>query len=140
MPATAGRKARVKISTTAGGAGTYTAMAGIQSFNHEINGNNIDDSEMGVDYMGRIQGLKDGRLTVDFSFKIPSDTTGQQAIRDALLNDTEIWYQALPDNGVTAGLGFKQQCKVAAFRMSAAVNDKVSGTAELEGTGVITTV
>jgi hypothetical protein len=139
MPATAGRKARIKFSTTAGGAGTYTVVPGVVSISYEVNGDMIDVGEMGVDYTQRIQGLKDSRLTVNANLYAPQDAQ-QLAALSSLLSDTEIWVQVLPDNGVTAGLGFKQQMRLNSYKVDAGVTDKTALTLDWVGTGTITTV
>jgi predicted secreted protein len=140
MPGIAGKKARVKVSIIAGGAGAYNYVTGIKSISHSIEGGNLDDSEFGVDYAQRIQGLKDGKLTLS-GHRRPADANGQNAILSALLNDNvEVWIQVLPDDGATANIGFKQQMKVAKFGSDAAVDGENSVSIELEGSGVITLV
>jgi hypothetical protein len=51
-----------------------------------------------------------------------------------------LWVKVLPDNGVTANAGVKQQVKVAKFGSDAAVDGGVAVSIELEGTGPITQV
>ena len=136
MASTAGRKSSVKYGTSSGG--SFTAIAGVKSLQHSIDGTNVDDSEMGVDYAQRIQGLKDGKLTLTCARR--AGDTGQDGIRDAMLNNTPIWIEVLPDNGTTSGAGFKQQMLCSKFAMDASVEDKVNLSIELEGTGTITTV
>jgi predicted secreted protein len=141
MPGIAGKKARVKVSIIAGGAGAYNYVTGIKSISHSVEGGNLDDSEFGVDYAQRIQGLKDGKLTLS-GHRRPADANGPE--RDpvnALFNDNvEVWIQVLPDDGATANIGFKQQMKVAKFGSDAAVDGENSVSIELEGSGVITLV
>jgi hypothetical protein len=137
MPGIAGKAARVKISTTAGGAGVYSVMLGVKSVSATVDGQQVDDSEMGVDWMQRIQGIKDAKYSIQVNRRT-ADATGQNACLSALINDTEIWVQFLPDNGTTANIGFKQQVRVAKFAADAAIDGGNGATIELEGTGPIT--
>lgn len=137
MAATAGKKARVKVSTTSGG--TYNNVLGVQTASHELSGSNIDVSELGVDYVQRIQGLKDGRLSLSGNLRT-DDTNGQLVIRAALLNDTDLFVKVLPDDGVTVGAGFLQQMRVASWRDDGGVSDKAGWSVELEGTGAASIV
>lgn len=137
MPALAGKKARLKVSTTSGG--TYNDVQGGGTFSHDMSANNIDDSEFGVDYVARIQGLKDGRISWSGKL-VPGDTNGQTVVKNAYLNDTPLFVRALPDNGVTAGAGAQQEMKVSSWRVDASVPDRVTLAIEFEGSGVITSV
>lgn len=137
MAATAGKKSRIKVATTSGG--TYNYVLGSVTGSHEISGGNLDVSEFGVDYIQRIQGLKDGKLSLSGNLRA-DDTNGQLVIRSALLNDTAIFVRMLPDDGVTVGAGFQQEMKVASWRVDTGVADKVSWSLELEGTGAISIV
>lgn len=140
MSGTAGKKARVMLSIIAGGAGAYNAVQGIKSINHSIDGTNVDDSEFGVDWMQRIQGLKDGKLTLAGNRRL-ADVNGQNALLSALLNDNvEVWIKVLPDNGTTVGVGFMQLMKVAKFGSDSSVEGANGISIELEGSGVITLV
>jgi predicted secreted protein len=135
MPATAGKAAVFKFSPTAGGAGTYSTVAGIKTFSAEIAGQNIDVTELPATYLARIQGLKDGKYSAS-GFYQPGDTNGQLAIRTSFLADTELWLQALPD-GTT---GFKQQVRCSKYAVSTDVAGPNSWSADFEGTGVITLI
>lgn len=139
MPGVAGKKARIGVSTVAGGAGTYNDVLGVKTFSREMNGGMIDDSELSVDQVQRLVGLLDGKYTLSGNRRL-ADATGQNAIRDALLNDTELWVRVRPDGGVTANAGIKQQVKVSSFREQAQVDGSVEFSADLEGTGPITAV
>lgn len=133
MPSVAGKSSTVAAATT--GAGTYNILLGVKSFTHSIDGATLDDSEMGVAWVQRIQGLKDGKLSISGSYR-SDDTTGQLRCRDAMLNDTELHYRVLY-NGVA---GYRQQCRCSKFQVDASVEDKVNVSIELEGTGAITAV
>jgi predicted secreted protein len=133
MPAAAGKAAVLKISTTAGGAGTYTTCLGIENPSIQLDGAMLDVTELPATMIARIQGLKDAKVSAAGSYQ-PADTTGQLAIRNSWLNDTELWYQYFPD-GTT---GFKQQCKVSRFQVDTPVAGKSTVSIELQGTGAIT--
>lgn len=136
MSSIAGKKSRIKVATSQ--AGPYTAVAGVKSFTHSIDGTNVDDSEMGVDYAQRIQGLKDGKLSIAGGRRVAD--AGQNIIRDALLNGTDLWVHVLPDNGTTAGAGFEQLMLVSKFGQDSSVEDKLNLSIELEGSGAIAAV
>lgn len=132
MASVAGKSSAIKVSPTDG---SYIAVLGIKSFNHSIDGTNIDDSEMGVAWVQRIQGLKDGKLSIQGARRT-DDTTGQTVILNSFLNDTALYVQALPNGSA----GFKQQMRVSKFAVDAAVEDRVNLSIELDGTGTITAV
>lgn len=133
MPSVAGKSAVVSAATTSGG--TYNAIAGIKSFNHAIDGASIDDSEMGVAWVQRIQGLKEGKLSIQGAYR-SDDTTGQVRVRSALLNDTDLFIRVLY-NGTA---GFQQQMRCSKFQVDSDVADKATVTIELDGTGTVTAI
>lgn len=135
MSATAGKKTRVKVSTTAGGAGVYTNALGIKQASIKLGADMVDISTLGSDFKDKLQGLKDSQITMTGNYE-PGDTTGQGALRSAWLNDTEAWVQFLVD-GV---LGFKVQVKVANFQVDSDVSDKGGVTIDLEGTGIVSVI
>ena len=131
-----GINALVKVSTTAGGAGTYTTVAETADATATLDGENLDVSFFGTSaWTTRIQGRKDFGVTLS-GHLVPTDTSGQNAIRDAFINDTELWVQYLW-NGTA---GFKGQVRVANFSSSAEVNGIVGFSATLEGTGAATVI
>lgn len=133
MAATAGRKALLKVATAVGG--PYTSAANIKSATIEIDGTTLDISSIGSDWIARIQGMKDAKLSVSGSYD-PADTNGQVALRSALINDTAIYVQFLPD-GVS---GFQCQVKVAKFAPSASVSGEAQISIDLEQTGGVTLI
>lgn len=130
-----GKNTLVKVSTTAGGAGAYTTVDEIQSVDFNESGASIDVTKFDDDWISRIQGLKDCKWSLK-GFWDPADTNGQLAIRNAWLNDTELWVQILP-NGTT---GFKQQVLVSSFNISTGVSGVAEVSIDLEGTGAIAAV
>ena len=135
MAKLAGKNFRVKFSTTAGGAGSYTSAIGISDGTVNISGTTVDVSEFGDTWMERIQALKDASYDLKGFYNM-ADTTGQLAVRTALINDTELWVEMLPD-GTT---GFKQQVLVSKFTVASPVNGVISCDITLEGTGVVSLI
>lgn len=113
----------------------YYQVAELNDGTLTIDGDNIDITEFGDDFINRIQGLKDGTYSLS-GFRDPTDTNGQEAINSALLNDTSLYVQFLPDGST----GFQQEVKVSSFETSAAVDGAVEVSIDLEGTGTITSV
>jgi predicted secreted protein len=134
---TAGKKARLKVATVS--AGPYTAVQGVKSWSHSIDGANVDDSEMGVDWVQRVQGLKDGKISISGQRRV-ADATGQNVFQAQLIAGSSVFVQALPDGGTTAGVGFQQEMYVSSFKSDAAVDGIVNWSVELEGNGAITLV
>lgn len=130
--ATSGRKTVVQVSTD----GTlFNTVAELNEGTATIEGDNQDITHFGDDFVRRIQGLKD--TSYDLSgFRNPSDTNGQEAILDALLNDTALHVKFLGD-GTS---GFQQEVKVASFEESSSVDGTVEVSIGLEGNGPVTRV
>lgn len=137
MPGIAGKRSRLLVATAS--AGPYNPVLGLKQISYSIDGSNIDDSEMTVDWMQRLQGLKDGKASASGN-RNPANTNGQNVLLSALLNDTDVWIRVLPDNGATANAGFQQQVRVAKFATDASIDGPVSLSIELEGTGPATLV
>jgi predicted secreted protein len=133
--ALAGKNYLMKVSTVAGGAGAYNTVQGGMSGSMNSVAGMIDITTFQQSFVVQIQGLKDASYSFAGNWE-PGDTTGQVALRNSWLNDTEIWVQHLPD-GVN---GFKQQIRVSSFSIGAEVNDKIGVTFEAQGTGVISAV
>jgi predicted secreted protein len=133
--ALAGKNVVVKVSPTAGGAGVYTAVAGIKSVSGELAGTNLDITVFTAAFLARLQGLKDTKFSLAGVYE-SGDTNGQIAIQNAFLNDSVLWIQMLY-NGVN---GFKQEVKVAKFAVDAAVDKTVDLSVDLEGNGALTVI
>lgn len=133
--ALAGKSSKARVSTVAGGAGAYNDVTGMKSISMNQSGENLDVTTMTASYIARIQGLKDATYSLSGNWE-PTDTNGQVAIRNAWLNDSELWVQILPDGST----GFKQQVRVSAFTIEIAVDGVASVSIELEGTGAIAAV
>lgn len=129
----AGRKAQVLVCTTSGG--TYHQVQGVKEAQHSPAATNVDDSEQGVDWVQRIQALKDAKLTLTGGRRT-GDTNGQEVIKTAFLNDSSLFVQYLEDGTH----GYQQQMRCSKFETSAKVEDKIDWSCELEGTGPITTI
>lgn len=130
-----GKNSLVKVSPTAGGAGAYTTVADIRSASMSNGATTHDITAMAASWISRIIGLLDGTYSLSGYWK-PSDTNGQVAIRNAMINDTTLWIQFLPD-GTS---GFKQEVKVSKFDINTTVDGLVEVSIELEGTGAIAAV
>jgi predicted secreted protein len=137
MPGLAGKKARLKVGTTLVGA--TNIVAGLKSVSLEIDGQTVDDNEFGVDWMQRLQTLKDWKISASGSYR-PSDALGQVAIRSSLINDTDLYAAFLPDNGTTANAGLKGQIIVTKFSIEPPVDGISAVSIELQGTGAPTLV
>jgi predicted secreted protein len=130
--AISGRKTVIQVSID----GTqFNTVAELNEATATIEGDNQDITHFGDDFVRRIQGLKDTSYELS-GFRSPSDTNGQEAILDALLNDTPLHVKFLGDGAS----GFQQEVKVASFEESSAVDGTVEVSIELEGTGPVTRV
>lgn len=130
--ALAGKRVVIKASTNDV---TYNNVLELNDASLSAEGENIDVTEFGDDWINRIQGLKDVSLSLS-GFWAPADTTGQVVIRNSLINDTDLFIQYLPD-GTN---GFKAPVKVATFEISAAVDGAVEVSIDLEGNGAVVPV
>lgn len=128
--AIAGKKALVKVSTTAGGAGSYTAVDDTAEVSMSHSGGTIDISKFNQDFMARLYGLKDVSFSISGKWA-SGDTNGQVAIRGAWLADTELWLQYLP-NGTT---GFKASVVVSSFEIKSSVSGGCDYSATLDLAG-----
>lgn len=128
-----GKSLKIKVGTATGG--PFSDVQDLNDASMSLEGDNQDISTFSSDYVKRLQGLKDATYSLSGFYK-GDDTNGQVAIRSALINDTGLFVQFLPD-GTT---GFKQEVKVASFEVSAAADGVVEVSIELEGTDAITLV
>src|SRR5688572_1617780 len=129
-----GINARFYVGTTSGG--TFTSVAELRDASISIDGQNIDVSFFGTSaWTTRIQSRKDANLSAT-GYLVPGDTNGQNAVLNALLNDTELWAQYLWD-GTN---GMKVQVRPGTFGSSADVDSIVGVSFTLESTGPVTLV
>jgi predicted secreted protein len=128
-----GKSLLVKVGTATGG--PFSTVQDLNDAKASFDGDNQDITAFGLDYIKRLQGLKDGSYSLG-GFYNPTDTNGQAAIRSAFLNDTALFVQFLPD-GVA---GFKQEVKVSKFEVSAGVDGTVEVSIDLEGSDAISLV
>lgn len=129
--ASAGKNSLVKVGTA--GAGPFTDVEEINEASMSLEGDNQDISTFGSDFIKRLQGLKDASYEVSGFYASGGQ---QQVIKQALLDDTPLFFQFLPD-GVT---GFQHEVKVASFEVETAADGTVEVSIELEGTDAITLV
>jgi predicted secreted protein len=130
--ATSGRNTIIQVSTNGT---TWNTVAELNEATATIEGDNQDVTRFGDSFVRRILGLKDASYELS-GFRDATDTTGQEAILDALLNDTTLHVKFLGDGAN----GFQQEVKVASFEESSSVDGVVEVSIELEGTGTITKV
>lgn len=114
---------------------SFTTVDELNSFSMGHSAGNVDISEFTVNYVKRIQGLKDVTYSIS-GFYDPADSNGQIKIRNALVNDTTLYCQVLPDGTTT--YGFQQEVKVSAFDLDTSVDGSVEVSIELEGTDTLT--
>jgi predicted secreted protein len=132
----AGRTARIKVATdSAGTPGTFNDVTGIKTVQHSIDGQTIDDSEFGIEWVQSIVGLPGGKLSMSGGRR-SGDTTGQNVLQTALTTGVFVHYKWL----YTGSAGFQQKAIVTKFAVSADVNDRVTVDIDLAGTGAITAV
>jgi predicted secreted protein len=130
--AISGRNTLVQVSTNGT---TWNTVAELNEATATIEGDNQDVTRFGDSFVRRILGLKDASYELS-GFRDATDTNGQEAILDALLNDTVLHVKFLGDGAN----GFQQEVKVASFEESSSVDGVVEVSIELEGTGAITKV
>lgn len=135
MSATKGRSLRVKVSPTAGGAGSYTTVAGIESATFDRDGTNVDVTTLTDADIVRIQAIKDAKFTLQGNYE-GGDTNGQVAIMAAYDADSTLWVQFLPDGST----GWKKEVKVGKISIVGSTKDKQAISIDLEGTGATATV
>lgn len=126
----AGKSFVVKVSVTAGGAGSYTAVDEIGSCKMAWKGGSGDISDFGSTWKSYLQTLKDATYSLEGTWD-SADTNGQVAIQSAFLNDIELWVQYLP-NGTA---GWKQQVICTGFDLSEEVDGVCKVSITLQGTG-----
>jgi predicted secreted protein len=130
--AISGRNTLVQVSTNGT---TWNTVAELNETTATIEGDNQDVTRFGDSFVRRILGLKDASYELS-GFRDATDTNGQEAILDALLNDTTLHVKFLGD-GTS---GFQQEVKVASFEESSSVDGVVEVSIEFEGTGPVTRV
>jgi hypothetical protein len=130
----AGKKMRIQFATAQAGPFTNN-VAGIKNVRFRIAGNNQDVSEFGIEWIKRIQGLKDFTASMTGQHE-PGDTNGQVAARTSLINDTQLWVRIQPDGGTTANAGILAPVKCSVFEVATEVAGVSGVTIELEGDGV----
>lgn len=133
MAAIAAKSLKIKVGTTS--TGPWTDVADLNEATMTNEADNQDISTFSAQYVKRMQGLKDGSYEISGYYNMDA-AAGQKAIRDALINDTKLYVQFLPD-GTT---GFQQEVKVSSFEVSGSADGVLEVSIELEGTDAITSV
>lgn len=134
MAATAGKKLRVSVAITLGGA--YNVVAGIKSASLKRSGAIIDVTTLTDTELVKIMGMRDSVLTLSGNFEV--DTTGQKVIRDAFAADTALFAKFQPDGGTTALINSTVEVKVADYSVNGDTGSEVAVSIELQGTGAVT--
>lgn len=116
-------------------AGPYTTVKNLKQVSIDVNGALLDVSELGTDWMARIQGMRDAKITASGQYDL-ADTTGQVVIVNAMLNDSALYARVLI-NGLN---GFQAQVKVAKVGSSASVSGEAQVSIELDQTGGVTQI
>ena len=128
-------KGRSVVVKTSPDGTTFTAVGELNACDMGLAGATLDVTKFSDTFIEKIQGLRDCSWTLD-GFYDPGDTSGQVAIRGALLNDTACYIEILFDG--TAGL--KQQVVPSKYDVKAAVAGVVAVSITLDGTGPVTAV
>lgn len=131
--AVAGKKLLVQVSTASGG--TFTTIAEMNNASVAVNGENIDVTAFGSSWRSRIQGLKDISLDVS-GFYNSTDTNGQSAARNAMVNGTDLYARVLLD-GTTSNY-IQTQAFLGSYDISASVDGAVEVSMSIEGSGAPT--
>jgi len=132
MAKTKGLSTVVQISTDDS---AYNTILDINEVSHPLSANNEDVSAFGDTFVERLQTIKDATYSLSGWYN-NADTTGQIAIRNALIGDSALYVKVLYD-GTN---GYKQQVVVSSFEVSSSVDGVVEVSIELEGTGAVTAV
>lgn len=138
MAKSKGLNTRVYVATDAID-GTYNEVLQINDVSHPMSASNEDVSTFGTTFVERLQTIKDSTFSLS-GFLDNTDTTGQIVIRDAMLNDTDLFFKVLYDGVSASKYGYAQQVVVSSFEISSAVDGVLEVSIELEGTGGVTAV
>ena len=114
---------------------TYNTVLGLNDANNSITSNNEVTTDFGDTFNERLDTIKDSTYSLS-GFYDNADTTGQIAIRDSLINGTDLYVKYLTD-GTN---GFKQKVVVASFEVSSTPDGVSEVSIELEGSGSLTAV
>lgn len=126
--AAAGRNAVFKVGPT--------AIVGLNDGSVKVNRETIDVTTFASGgWVAKISGLGSAEISLSGFFE-PTDTTGQVALRTALLNGTTQSISALMDGTV----GWTGTFLVTGFETGASPSGEVSVSISLESTGAITVV
>lgn len=128
MAAVSGKSALFKVAAA--------TILGLNDGSVTVNGDTIDVTTFASGgWIQKIQGLKSAEISLSGFFE-PTDTTGQVAMRTALLNGTSLVMSALVDgtNGWTGSF------LVTSLELGATPDGEVSVSISLESTGAVTVV
>ena len=114
---------------------TYTAVGETNDISMSIQGNTVEVSTFGDVWVSRMQTLKDATYSSSGFFD-PSNTLGQVAVLNALINDTTLYLEILFD-GTN---GYRHPVTVASFEISSEVDGVVEYSVEYESAGSVVAV
>jgi predicted secreted protein len=134
MAATAGSKSKFYVGTTS--AAITGEVEGINSLDCSFNGDKLDTTAFknNAGYRKKMLGLKDITLTASGDGD-HTDTTGQNVIRSAFANGTDLYVKYLPD-GVN-GWSFKA---IPNFKENGSVDGKHEVSFDFESDGAPTVI
>lgn len=133
MAGISGKSFLMRYCATAGGA--YVTIADLSQGSFTINNEALDITAFAATYESKVAGLKSMAISGS-GFWNSGDTNGQVALRAAMLADTDVFLQFLP-NGTT---GFRAQFIVTSWEIGAEVKGTVPVSFSAVSTGSITAV
>jgi predicted secreted protein len=132
MASIAGRKCKVYWSTDGGT--TFVQMLGIDTIAADTQAAPINDDEFGDEWEQFISGILSNPIKISGGFR-PADTTGQMAVRAALVSGAFQDFRVFYDGTTT---GFKQQVVVTKFSTNTVTKDRTTVAIELQSNGAPT--
>jgi predicted secreted protein len=129
MASIAGRKCKVYWSTDGGS--TYQQILGIDTIAADTQAAPINDDEFGDEWEQFISGILSNPIKLSGGFR-PADSTGQAAIRAALVSGAFQNFKVLYD-GTT--YGFTQQVVVTKYSTNTVTKDRTTVAIELQSNG-----
>ena len=126
--AIAGKNGKVTIGQSA------NPVASIKSWSLELNLDTLETTALGDDWKNFIAGLKEWSASCEGNYAIHTDENGQQNLQDAYISgETVIVKLYVNDTNYYTGSAY-----VSSLSVEDPVDDVVSATFELKGTGELT--
>ena len=143
MVATTSAKTCLKVSATAGGAGSYTSVGQVNSLGVTESTKNVDLTVMGVSVANAWTKsstcmLRSATYTGSGFFDYYDDTTGQDLIMDNANNGAICWFKYWYGTGAGAAAEYvKSQVMVTDFTIKTSTQTMVEFSFTAESTGII---